>query len=90
MITSNYRERNDMRQLKLETSTMAFVQYFIDLGDDMATAQSKVSELSTECAAYLYPFVLGNTQPLINAINASSLPFMDAAAKSKLTGDLSA
>lgn len=88
MITTSYAERNAMRQTRMNEATMAFVQYFIDLGDDLPTAQLKVAQVSTEVSLHLYPYVLGNTQPLIDAINASTLPHMDAAAKAKLTGDL--
>lgn len=88
MITTSYAERNAMRQTKMNEATMAFVQYFVDLGDDLPTAESKVAQLSTEVAAYLYPYVLGNTQPLIDGINASTLPHMDQAAKDKIIGDL--
>lgn len=87
-ITSSYTDRNAARQRTLEEATMAFVKYFLELGDDQATAEAKVAEVSTEVAPHLFPFVLGNTQPLINALNASTLPQMDAAAKAKITGDL--
>ena len=69
-------------------STMNFVGYFMALGDDKATAENKVSQLSTEIAALLYVYTLGNMQPLIDAVNASTLPYMDAAAKTYLTGEL--
>lgn len=86
---ADYISRNNYRQTTLCTATMNFVQYFIDLGDDKPTAQSKVSELSTEVAAYLYAYVLGNKLPLIDSINLSTLPFMDQAAKDYLTQQLS-
>lgn len=89
-IQPTYQERNEMRQNKLNAATMAFVGYFIGLGDDQASAQAKVAGLSTECAAYLYPYVLGNTQPLKDAIQASSLVYMDQAAKDFLINELSA
>lgn len=88
-ITSTYRDRNNARQTKLEEATMQFVAYFMGLGDDQATAEGKVSQVSTEAAVYLFPYVLGNMQPLIDSINASTLPFMDQAAKDKLIQDLS-
>lgn len=87
-IQPNYEERNLMRQSTLNHATMNFVAYFMGLGDDQITAEDKVSQLSTEVAAYIYPYVLGNTQALINQINASSLPFMDQAAKDFIIGDL--
>jgi hypothetical protein len=83
-----YSYRCDTRQLTLLTATMNFVQYFIDLGDDQATANAKVSELSTEVAVYLYAYVLGNKQPLIDGVNNSTLPFMDQTAKDSLINDL--
>jgi hypothetical protein len=83
-----YELRSEERERVLMWATMEFVTYFIGLGDDQATAESKVSQISTEVASLLYVYTLGNTQPLIDAINASALPFMDAAAKAKLTGDL--
>lgn len=88
MMPSSYSERNLLRHQLIEESTMNFVQYFIDLGDDTPTANSKVSELSTEVAQYIYIYILGNTQPLIDSINSSSLSFMDANAKLKIVGDL--
>lgn len=88
MMPSSYSDRNLLRQQLIEESTMNFIQYFIDLGDDRATANLKVSELSTEVAQYIYIYILGNTQPLINSINSSSLSFMDSNAKLKIVGDL--
>ena len=86
--TAEYNGRCVKREVALMRGTMNFVQYFIDLGDDKSTAEAKVSELSTEVAIYLYAYVLGNKTPLLDSINISSLPFMDAAAKAKLIGDL--
>lgn len=83
-----YDERCEQRKKTLYIATMNFVDYFMSLGDDKPTAQSKVAQVSTEVNSTLYGYVLGNTQPLIDAINASTLPYMDAAAKAKLTGDL--
>lgn len=88
MITESYRERNARRQTKIEDATMSLVTYFISLGDDLPTANNKVSGLSTEVAVWIYPYVLGNTQPLLDAINASTLPYMDTAAKEFLTTQL--
>jgi hypothetical protein len=86
--TADYMSRTDRRQQVLMTATMNFVAYFMGLGDDQATAESKVSQVSTEVAALLYVYTLGNTQPLLDAIQASTLPHMDQAAKDKLIGDL--
>ena len=82
--TPSYKTRNEQREQTLTKATMDFVLYFIGLGDDKATAESKVAQLSTEVAALLYVYTLGNTQPLKDGINASALPFMDAAAKAFL------
>lgn len=83
-----YADRCSKRQDQLIIATMNFVQYFIGLGDDQSTAETKVSQLSTEVAAYLYAYVLGNKTPLINGINNSSLSFMDQAAKDYLINQL--
>jgi hypothetical protein len=85
----SYIQRNKIRETKLFQATIDFVGYFVDLGDDLLTAQNKVSQLSGEVSQYIYVYVLGNTKPLIDAINDSTLPFMDEAAKLKLVGDLS-
>jgi hypothetical protein len=69
-------------------ATMNFVLYFTELGDSKEIAESKVTQLSTECSSYLYAFVLGNTNALIDCINSSSLLFMDDLAKQKITSDL--
>lgn len=87
-ITTTYEERNASRTKTMNEATMEFVAYFVGLGDDLETAQLKVSQLSTEVSQHLFPYTLGNTQPLIDAINSSNLPFMDANAKDKITGDL--
>lgn len=87
--TLAYNARCNARQFKLLNATMNFVEYFISLGDDKTTAETKVSEVSTEVAEYLYAYVLGNKAPLINGIHTSTLPFMDAAAKDSLINDLS-
>jgi hypothetical protein len=84
-----YADRCSKRQDVLIEATMNFVKYFVDLGDNQGTAETKVSELSTEVAAYLYAYVLGNKIPLIDGINLSTLPFMDTAAKQYLIEQLS-
>lgn len=89
-VTNAYNARCIGRQTQLMQATMDFIEYFVNLGDDRATAESKVTQLSTETATYLYAYVLGNKQPLIDEINASSLPFMDAAAKQELVSHLTA
>lgn len=86
--TAKYDSRCRDREENLMFSTMEFVDYFVALGDDLSVAQEKVTELSTEVALYLYPYVLGNKLPLIDAINSSTLPFMDDNAKNKLITDL--
>ena len=86
--TPSYKTRNEQREQTLNVATMSFVAYFMGLGDDQATAESKVAQVSTEVAALLYVYTLGNVQPLLDAIQASTLPFMDQAAKDKLIGDL--
>jgi hypothetical protein len=87
-VTLAYSSRCSARQFQLMMSTMNFVEYFVKLGDDQSTAEAKVTEVSTEVAAYLYAYVLGNKQPLIDGIDSSTLPFMDANAKSQLIQDL--
>ncbi len=59
------------------------------LGDTQEEADNKVKQISDEVAVHLYPYVLGRTQPLIDAVNASTLTFMDQAAKNHLTTLLS-
>lgn len=86
-VQPTYAERNAMRLQQLDEATMSFIQYFIGLGDDQATAQGKVTELSTEVGAYIYTYVLGNME-LIAQINASNLAFMDADAKAFITNAL--
>jgi hypothetical protein len=89
MITETYHERNLARQMKQEEATTEFINYFIEMGDDLPTAQDKVSQVSSESALWLYPYILGNTQPLIDSINASALVFMDENAKTFIIEKLS-
>lgn len=83
-----YMNRVRSREFTLGKATMDMVVYFIGLGDDQATAEDKVGQISDDVAAHLYQYTLGRTQPLLNGIQASTLPFMDQAAKDKLIGDL--
>jgi hypothetical protein len=76
-----YIVRCNGRQETLFVVTMNLVRRFVDLGDDITIAKSKVSQLSTEVATYLYTYVLGNKTPLIDGINNSTLPFMDVETK---------
>ena len=85
---AKYYKRTDAREKELMAGTMNFVVYFMDLGDDEATAKDKVGQMSDECEWRLYQYTLGRTQPLIDQINASSLAHMDAAAKAFLVGEL--
>jgi hypothetical protein len=90
-LTPSYKMRTEAREKTLMEATMSFVGYFMALGDTQEAAEVKVSQVSSEVAALLYVYTLGNTQPLIDAINNiddTVLTFMDAAAKAKLTGDL--
>lgn len=87
-LSTTYEERNAMRQKTLDEATISFIKYWMVSGDDLPTAQSKTAQLSTEVALYLYPFVLGNTAPLLSAIQASEIVFMTQEAKDKLTTDL--
>ena len=86
--TEAYKSRTEQRELTLMTATMSFVGYFMGLGDDQVIAEDKVSQVSTEIAALLYVYTLGNKQPLLDAINVSTLPFMDAPAKAFLIAGL--
>lgn len=88
MAVFTYQERNLHRESVLNEATMNFVKYFMDLGDDQETAEGKVTQLSTECAAFVYTYIMGNTQALKDAVNASALPFMDQTAKDFLINAL--
>lgn len=81
LATFFYGERCQSRYRTLCNSTVSFINYFIERGDDESAAKNKVTQISTQIAPYLYAYVLGNTQPLIDSMNNSDLPFMDASAK---------
>lgn len=90
-LTPSYKMRTEAREKTLLDATMGFVAYFMGLGDDQVTAETKVGQVSSEVAALLYVYTLGNTQPLIDAINNiddAVLTFMDAAAKAYIVGQL--
>lgn len=88
---AGYLARTQEREHTLMKATMGFVGYFMGLGDDQETAEGKVSQVSSAVATYLYVYTLGNTQPLIDAINGISegdMVFMDSDAKANLIGGL--
>lgn len=86
--TAGYYKRSEAREVTLMKATMNFVKYLVDLGDTQEDAEIKVTELSTSVGSLLYMYTLGNTQPLIDAVNNSSLPFMDSLAKVYLVEQL--
>jgi hypothetical protein len=88
-LIANYYNRTDKREETLMSATMNMIAYFMGTGDSQVNAETKVSQLSTEVAPLLYVFTLGNVQPLKDAINASTLPFMNQAAKDYIIAQLS-
>lgn len=92
IVVAEYAKRNEAREDTLITATMDMVGYFMGLGDDQPTAEGKVKQLSDDIriadAGAKFDYVLGNTQPLKDAIQASTLPFMDQAAKDFLIAKL--
>lgn len=90
-LTPTYEERNEAREKTLDEATMNLVAYYMGLGDDLATAQDKVGQISDIVAPWMFSYVKGRTAKLIaelNAIDEVTYPFFDAAAKAKITGDL--
>lgn len=84
-----YIGRSEARSIQLHKATIELVDYYmVNSGDTEEQANAKVTSASTEVALTLYPYVIGNKQPLIDAINASSLPHMDANAKAFLIASL--
>jgi len=86
--TKAYVGRSEGRNELIHKGTLQFVGYFMSLGDIQEDAEAKVTEVSTEVSQHLFVYILGNKTPLINAINASSLTYMDAAAKAYLISTL--
>jgi hypothetical protein len=85
MLESTYKERNDSREKVLMESTMALVSSFITDGSTEDEAKDKVrafsNEITTNAPGAKYDFVLGNTQPLKDAVQASVLADMTQAKK---------
>jgi hypothetical protein len=83
-LTPSYEMRNAAREKTLDDATMGLVGYYMNLGDDQATAEDKVGQISDEVAPWMYSYVKGRTSKLIaelNAIDEVTYPFYDAAAK---------
>jgi len=81
----DYDDRNIGRSNKLAAATMSMVGYYMALGDDQATAEGKVTQISDEIAPYLRAYEMGNTQLLKNKLQEiNSLVFFDQAAKDYL------
>jgi len=79
---ASFAKRNSNRKVTLIKGTLNLVGYFIQgQGLSEADARLQMNQLSYECRDLLYLYELGNTQPLINAIANSNLPFMDESAK---------
>lgn len=85
---AKYYKEISLREKVLVDARISFVLYFIGLGDDQSTAEDKVSQISDEVSGLLHSYVMGDTQPLIDGVNASSISHMDSAAKTELVGYL--
>jgi hypothetical protein len=81
MINTTYNQRNVARQQKLEEATQSFLQYLIDEGSTEIIAKRQINSLSNELSSYLFIYILGNKQPLINGVESSRQEFMDDGAK---------
>jgi len=72
----------------LDHATGIRKQYFIDDGDTPGQAKSKVNQLSTEVGDSggepIMNYIMGNKQPMKDKVNASTLLFMDADAKTAI------
>jgi len=83
--TSDYLIRCENRKATLGKSTVSLIGYLMGLGDDYPAAKQKVvdlgNEIRTSDPGAKYDYELGNTQPLIDIVNSSTLPFMTAEAK---------
>jgi hypothetical protein len=83
-LTITYQERIDARTLTMHNAIGSMIEYFMSLGVDQPTAENQMGELSIEVSITIYPYILGYTQPLLDAIQNSTLPFMDQSAKDEL------
>jgi len=81
MITTTYNQRNLSRQQQLEEATQSFLEYLIDEGSSEIIAKRQINSLSNELSSYLFIYILGNKQPLINGVESSRQEFMDEGAK---------
>lgn len=91
VVVAKYDKRCKKRGITLMQATMDMVAYFMGLGDTKEEAESKIGQVSTSVASLLYAYKLGNTQPLIDAINnidEQEMPFMDDEAKQELINKL--
>lgn len=85
---ARYAKRNAKREKKIIISTVNLVSYFMTLGDTSEEANLKVSSLSNEVKSNISIFILGNTQPLIDAIQNSTLEHMTTEAKDFIISQL--
>ena len=87
--TEDYLVRYHNRLATIGRATMALVTHFITGGDDLDTSRGKVKQLSQEISGAKpgakTDYMLGDTQDLIDRVNASALSFMDTTAKSVVT-----
>jgi hypothetical protein len=83
-LTITYEERIEARTIIMHHAVGAMIEYFMATGVDQPTAENQIGEVSIEVSICIYPYILGYTQPLLDAINGSILPFMDQPAKDEL------
>jgi hypothetical protein len=88
--TARLWNRSHRRLLSLLRGTQKLREHFEVLGDTPAQSKSKINQLSDETANTHMRYMMGNRQPLLDAINASNgnLAFMNAAAKTVILDEL--
>lgn len=84
-----FKSLDEERRYKLKTANKALVVHFMGLGKTQAEAEAQAITGIGEVAQYIYPYTLGITQPLFDAINANTLPYMKAEEKALVIAALS-
>ena len=92
----NYMVRTDNRNSTIAQASMGMIGFFMGLGDDQPTATDKSDQISYEILkSHTYAiegYERGNSRcktdliDAINAINETTYPFFDAAAKAFVIG----
>lgn len=83
-----YQRIENRQKINIYKSILKLGRYFVQNGDTRPQARQKVESFINTVPSQLFLYSLGSEQPLKDAVQATTLPFMEQGAKDKFLESL--